>query len=103
MLESRWLQRTRPTSWLGPVPALYTPLKKARQRDILSDATLPGRWGAFDVSKEEPVGSCGVRKKTRGRAGTPDAGALLFNVLLLFGWGYRVTPGISPGSIEFWP
>jgi hypothetical protein len=25
----------------------------------------------------------GVRQKTRSRAGTPDAGALLFNVLLL--------------------
>ena len=43
-----------------------------------------------------------VRKKTRSRAGTPDAGALLFNVLLLFGWGYRVTPGVSPGRRVVW-
>ena len=97
-LESRWLWRTRPTSWLVQVLALYTPLKKAKHA-LPSFGCLACLAGGvhLTLSDDLVVGSCGIRKKTRSRAGTPDAGALLFKELLLFGWGYRVTPGVSPG------
>ena len=60
-----------------------------------------GEAGADDLVELGREGVMVVRQKTRSRAGTPDAGALLFNVLLLSGWGYRVTPGVSPGNSPF--
>ena len=79
---------------IGPLD----PLKKARQHVSVRTTELPGRWGAFDVQCGSTVGSCGVRKKTRGRAGTPDAGALFFNELRDFTRGSRVTPPKTPGK-----
>ena len=83
---------------IGPLD----PLQKARQHVSVRTTELPGRWGAFDVQCGSTVGSCGVRKKTRGRAGAPDAGALLFKELSRFGWGSRVTPPKTPGRAPAW-
>lgn len=89
---------SRPTSWLGQAPAVYTPLKKARQNHVDRRLSCLAGGVLLTLSSGLPVGSCGVRKKKRGRAGKPDAGGLLFKHLLLSGWGYQVTPGISLGG-----
>src|SRR5207244_4360554 len=98
---SCWLWRSRPTSGLGcsrqrfHIPSAHRPTGRTTPRALVGEAGAD-RLAEFGRGIEH-----GVRQKTRSRAGTPDAGALLFNVLLLPGWGYRVTPGVSPGNAAF--
>ena len=92
---SWWLQRIPPDLVSGPSTCPLAPL---RRPDCSIYEVMSSLAGGVHLRRSVfSVGSWGIRKKTRGRAGTPDAGALLFKELLLSGWGYRVTPGVSPG------
>lgn len=90
-----WLWRTRPTSGLGcSTPAsIFLWTWPSRPYNAAEPCGEAGADERVEFGRE---GEIGVRPKTRSRAGTPDAGALLFQAFLLSGWGYRVTPGISP-------
>ena len=98
---SCWLWRTRPTSGLGCSASASVGLSTYRPTGRTTPRSPCGEAGADELAEFGRGIEHGVRQKTRSRAGTPDAGALLFNVLLLFGWGYRVTPGVSPGNSPF--
>jgi hypothetical protein len=90
---------SRPTSCLGQGTCPLGTVGRPRCTSHDRSAAWPD--GGTRQGSVLSVGSCGIRKKTRGRAGTPDAGALLFKDFWISGWGYRVTPGVSPGELPF--
>ena len=73
----------------------FSPLEKARLliNEVMSSLAdgVHLRGGVFSV------GSWGVRKKTRSRAGTPDAGGLTFQAIIALRVGISGNTGRMPG------